>query len=104
MNQLKKKIIESNIFSIYENEIDENILYKIKINDNILFTNGITIDNIKYTLLYIVEKNNLKYIHFKNKCNGMIFVLIGEDIIVLVYFDEYLPYQYDNHIQNLFNL
>ena len=103
MDQLKDKIVESEIFNIYSNVIDEKIIYKIKHNEDSLYLNGITMENTKFVLINIIEHNNYKYIHFKNKCDGLIFVIVDEEMPVFVYFDELIPGQYKYELEKLFN-
>ena len=40
MDQLKKKIVESEIFNIYSNVIDEKIIYTIKHSEDSLYSYG----------------------------------------------------------------
>lgn len=104
MDQLKKKIIESEIFNIYSNIIDEKIIYTIKHSEDSLYSYGITMENTKFVLINIIKKKNYKYFHFKNKYDGLIVVIIDDEILVFVYFDEFLPYQFYIKLEKLFIL
>lgn len=69
---------------------------------NKLFINGIKINKKKYILLNTSKITyDIYFVHCKKYNEGYIFIVIENIIIIVNYYDEYIPYQHDTKIQQI---
>lgn len=85
--------------------IEQKELNKIRLahkKRNNLFMNGVKINKNKFILLNMLQiAQDIYFIHCKKYDEGYICIVIKNTIIIVNYYDEFIPYQYDTKIQQM---